>query len=187
MAPWTATTGPTRRVPGVRAEFSACWARSRCRSSSRSSISRVRVTRSLKEESRSRTRRSFISSDNPLRYAVRSALSSQPLSAARVRNSKVYSAMLRGPYKMLCSRPAASALLEGWSNVFLNSSANSWRLDDSCGLFPTAAMAQSRARSDRDKMMRVTLAPSDRNREGWWRKRSWHSPRKPRHLSNSPE
>ena len=69
----TATTGPTGRVPGVRAEFSACWAHSRLRSRSPSSISRARVTRLLKEESRS-----------------------QPLSVTRVWNSKVYSAT---PYR----------------------------------------------------------------------------------------
>ena len=127
---------------------------------------KTRVTRLLNEEGRSRTRRSLISSDSPLRYVLRSALSSHPLSAARVWNSRVYSAMLRDPCKMLCSPSAASALFEGWSNVFFNSSENCWRLEDSCGLFPTAAMAQSRARSERDEMMRATLAPSDWNREG---------------------
>ena len=124
---WTLGWRRLARQGVYRAEFPECWARSRRRSRSLSSMRRARVTRLLNKEGRSRTRRSFISSDSPLRYALRSALSSHLLSAARVWNSRVYSAMLRDPCKMLCSRPAALAPFEGWSNVFLS---RAWEVED---------------------------------------------------------
>ena len=127
------------------------------------------VTRATGGGARRAGRVMGVRAEFPERWARSERCSRSPssLTRNRVRNSRVRSG----------SRPAASAPFEGWSNARRNSTEKVARSEESCGLRSKAAMAQSRAWSASDDTMSATLAPSERNQEGWQRMKAWHSSR----------
>ena len=167
---------------GEVAEFPKCWARSRRHSRSLSSIRSARVTRLLNEEG-CRPGRGGPSSP-PIGPTLISAPNGVVVSPAVGHQGAELQGVFRyalGPLLDAVQPPGCISPVRG---VVKHSLEFLRKLLEVGGqlLWPSPGPGR-----ESEEIIRATLAPSDRNLEGWCRKRRWHCPRKPRHLSNSPE